>query len=279
MIDWLSILKLAAENMKNKVRPLLGSAEAGMGDHRGAGGDITKHIDKVAEDALFQILKRTDVSCTVISEESGTKELGLHPSQFYVVTDPVDGTTNAVRGLPFFDISIAVSKAPVLESVEVALVTDVLRDITYTAQNGKGAFRNGKRIHPSEIAQLGEAVIGVDFNTLGAKPIADKLLAMLAKTRHLRHLGANALEICYVADGTSDAFIDIRGKLRVTDVAAAQLILKEAGGIITAPTGKQLTARLDPTRRVSFIAAANESIYDEILEQIAQSKKHRKEPK
>jgi myo-inositol-1(or 4)-monophosphatase len=278
MIDWLSILKLCAENMKNKVRPLLGSVEAGMGHYRGAGGDITKHIDKVAEDALFQTLKRTDVSCTVISEESGTTELGLHPSQFYVVTDPVDGTTNAVRGLPFLDISLAVSKAPVLESVEVALVTDVLRDITYTAENGRGAFRNGERIKPSEIVELGEALIGVDFNTLGSRLVADKLLAVLAKTRHLRHLGANALEICYVADGTSDAFIDIRGKLRVTDIAAAQLILKEAGGIITAPTGKQLIARLDPTQRVSFIAAANKSIYEEILRQIAQSKKHRREP-
>jgi myo-inositol-1(or 4)-monophosphatase len=278
MIDWLSILKLCAENMKNKVRPLLGSVEAGMGHDRGAGGDITKHIDKVAEDALFQTLKRTDVSCTVISEESGTTELGLHPSQFYVVTDPVDGTTNAVRGLPFLDISLAVSKAPVLESVEVALVTDVLRDITYTAENGRGAFRNGERIKPSEIVELGEALIGVDFNTLGSRLVADKLLAVLAKTRHLRHLGANALEICYVADGTSDAFIDIRGKLRVTDIAAAQLILKEAGGIITAPTGKQLIARLDPTQRVSFIAAANKSIYEEILRQIAQSKKHRREP-
>ena len=278
MIDWLSILKLCAENMKNKVRPLLGSVEAGMGHDRGAGGDITKHIDKVAEDALFQTLKRTDVSCTVISEESGTTELGLHPSQFYVVTDPVDGTTNAVRGLPFLDISLAVSKAQILESVEVALVTDLLRDITYTAENGRGAFRNGERIKPSEIVELGEALIGVDFNTLGSRLVADKLLAVLAKTRHLRHLGANALEICYVADGTSDAFIDIRGKLRVTDIAAAQLILKEAGGIITAPTGKQLTARLHPTQRVSFIAAANKSIHDEILSQVAQSKKHRREP-
>lgn len=278
MIDWLSILKLCAENMKNKVRPLLGSAEAGIGHGRGAGGDITNQIDKVAEDALFQTLARADVSCTVISEESGTKEFGPHPSQFYVVTDPVDGTTNAVRGLPFMDISIAVSKEPFLEAVEIALVVDVLRDITYTAESGKGAFRNGREIKPSGIAELGEAVIGVDFNNLRAKLVVDKLLAVFEKTRHLRHLGANALEICYVADGTSDAFIDIRGKLRVTDIAAAQLILKEAGGIITAPTGKQLIARLDPTQRVSFIAAANKSIHEEILSQIAQSKKHRREP-
>jgi myo-inositol-1(or 4)-monophosphatase len=278
MIDWLGILKICAEGMKSKVRPLLGSTEAGRGYGRGAGGDITKHIDKVAEDQLFQTLVRTRATCTVISEESGIRKVGSHPSRYYVVTDPVDGTTNAVRGLPFMDISIAVSKTPFLETVEVALVADVLRDITYTAEKGKGAFRNGQKIKPSRISKLGEAMIGVDFNTLKARLVADRLLAVLEKTRHLRHLGANALEICYVADGTSDAFIDIRGKLRVTDIAAAQLILKEAGGIITAPSGKQLVARLHPRQRVSFVAAANKSIYEEITNQIEQSKKHSQEP-
>ncbi len=274
MIDWLSILKTCAENMKIKVRPLLASKEAGREYGRGAGGDITKYIDKVAEDALFQTLARIGASCTVISEESGIKELGSHPSRYYVVADPVDGTTNAIRGLPFADVSLAVSTAPFLETVEVALVADVLRDITYTAEKDKGAFRNGQRIKPSRISDLGEAVIGVDFNTVNARLVADRLLAVLEKTRHLRHLGANALEICYVADGTSDAFIDIRGKLRVTDIAAAQLILKEAGGIVTAPTGKALVARLHPKKRVSFIAAANVSIYEEIIKQIKKSQRH-----
>ena len=86
----------------------------------------------------------------------------------------------------------------------------------------------------------------------------------LQKTKHLRHLGANALEICYVADGTTDAFIDIRGKLRVTDVAAAYLILLEAGGTMTSPEGKELSAPLTPTQQVSFIAAANKQLYEVI---------------
>lgn len=256
---------------------MLGLAEARIGYGRGAGGDITRQIDKMAEDALFQTLLQSDVSCTVISEESGIKKLGSHSSQFYVVTDPVDGTTNALRGLPFLDISIAVSKKPTLDSVETALVADVLRDITYTAEKGKGALRNGSRIKPSEIGALDEALVGVDFSNFKARLVVDKLTAMLEKTRHLRHLGANALEMCYVADGTSDAFIDIRGKLRVTDIAAAQLILKEAGGIITTPTGKHLNAQLNPTRRVSFIAAANKSIYEAILQQTKQRKNNRQE--
>jgi len=140
----------------------------------------------------------------------------------------------------------------------------VLRDITYAAEKGKGAYRNGKRIKSSETTSLEEAVVGVDFSTFKAQQVVDKLIKVLKKTRHLRHLGANALEICYVADGTTDAFIDIRGKLRVTDIAAAHLILLEAGGIITTPTGDKLDAPLTATQRVSFVAASNKSIYDTI---------------
>ena len=264
MLDWLTVLKACSENMKRQVRPLFGSAEAKTGFGVGAGGDVKKKIDMVAENALFKTLGDYDVSCTVISEEAGVKQIGSNHSQFFVTVDPVDGTTNAVRGLPFMDISIAVSKKPRLDAVETALVTDVLRDITYAAEKGKGAYRNEKRIKSSETASLEEAVVGVDFSTFKAQQVVDKLMKILEKTRHLRHLGANALEICYVADGTTDAFIDIRGKLRVTDIAAAHLILLEAGGIITTPTGDKLDAPLTATQRVSFVAASNKSIYDTI---------------
>ncbi len=266
MPDWLTVLKACSENMKKQVRPLFGSVEAKTGLGVGAGGDIKKQIDIVAENALFKTLQEHNVSCTVISEEAGVKRIGPRPSQFYVTTDPVDGTTNAVRGLPFVDISIAVSKKPMLDAIETALVADVLRDITYTAEKGKGAYRNGKRIKPSETTALEEAVVGVDFSTFKARQVVNQLIKVLEKTRHLRHLGANALEICYVADGTTDAFIDIRGKLRVTDIAAAYLILLEAGGIITTPRGDKLNVQLNATQRVSFIAASNKTIYGTIQE-------------
>jgi len=264
LADWLTVLKACSENMKKQVRPIFGSVKAKVGFGVGAGGDIKKQIDIVAENALFKTLQENGVSCTVISEEAGVKQIGEYPSRFYVTTDPVDGTTNAVRGLPFIDISIAVSRKPLLDAIETALVTDVLRDITYSAEKGKGAYRNEERIKPSETTILEEAVVGVDFSTFKARQVVNELIKILEKTRHLRHLGANALEICYVADGTTDAFIDIRGKLRVTDIAAAHLILLEAGGIITAPGGGKLSVPLNATQRVSFVAAANKSIYDAI---------------
>jgi myo-inositol-1(or 4)-monophosphatase len=268
LADWLKVLIECAENMKNEVIPLFGTAEAREGFGRGAGGDIKKRIDLAAEDALIETLQKHNVSCTLISEEAGVKQIGDHASGFYVVADPVDGTANAARGLPFADISLAVSRMPMSSSVEVAVVADVIRDVVYTAKKGEGAYKNGKKLKPSETARLEEAFVGVDFSTFRTRQLVDQLTEVLERTRHLRHLGANALEICYVADGTTDAFIDIRGKLRITDMAAAYLILLEAGGIFTTPEGTALNAPLDPKQRVSFIAAANKQIHDTIIRMI-----------
>ncbi|MCP8321208.1 MAG: fructose 1,6-bisphosphatase, partial [archaeon] len=91
---------------------------------------------------------------------------------------------------------------------------------------------------------------------------------LFKKVRHMRHFGANALEICYVASGFIDAFVDVRGILRVTDIAASYIILKEAGGEILTPDGKELDSILEPTQRVSFIAASNSTICDKILNTI-----------
>jgi len=251
--------------MKRQVNPLVGSTEATRGFDKGAGGDVKKQIDMKAEEALIQTLKKHGVSCTLISEESGVSQIGVHPSEFFVTADPVDGTANAVRGLPFVDISLAGSKKPTLGAVEIALVADVLRDVTYVAEKGKGAYRNGEKIKPSKTDRLEDAVVGVDFSTFRFRELSDQLVRILQRTGHLRHLGANALEICYVADGTTDAFIDIRGKLRITDIAAAYLILLEAGGIIASPESNRLNVRLDPKQRVSFIAAANKAIHSKIM--------------
>jgi myo-inositol-1(or 4)-monophosphatase len=271
LVDWPSILEACAENMKKQVRPLFGSTEAQRGYGRGAGGDVKKKIDLAAETALVRTLHNRKASCTLISEESGISQIGKSSSQFYLTVDPVDGTANAVRGLPFAAVSLAVSKTPLLSKVEVGLVADVLRDVTYTAERGRGAHKNGNLIKPSNTERLEDAMIGLDLGTFKARRLVDQLAHVLVRAKHLRHLGANALEICYVADGTSDAFIDIRGKLRVTDTAAAYLILREAGGTTRTPSGADLDASLDPQQRVSFIAAANESMYKTISQLLGSS--------
>jgi myo-inositol-1(or 4)-monophosphatase len=264
MTGWLQILEVCSRKMKSEILRLFGSVEAKAGLGVGAGGDIIKKIDRAAENALIQTLQESGVSCTLISEEAGIKKIGSEPSSFYLVTDPLDGTTNALRGAPFMAISLAVSTTPYLKDVETALVCDPVHNVTYTAERGKGALRNNEKIQPSQTDSLEEAVIGIDFNTLKIRELMPRLIPLLEKTKHLRHFGADALELCYVADGKTDAFLDIRGKLRVTDIAAAYLILREVGGIIVTPEGDELNVALDATQRVAFVAAANETILSAI---------------
>src|SRR3989304_1390551 len=271
--DWLEILVRGKENVKTHIRPLLKTLNEPQPDlGRGAGGDPMKLVDLAAEKAIVEVLQQCGVSFTLISEESGVKEFGEAPRQCYVTVDPIDGTVNLVRGLPFYASSIAISAEPVLSSVCAALVPDVFRDITYTAQEGKGAYRDGEKIKPSALEALEEAVIGLDLKTYKVREIAPQLTDLIQKTKHIRHFGANALELCYVADGTTDAFVDIRGKLRTTDMAAGFLILREAGGTIPTPAGHALDVKLDPKQKIKFIASGNMQIHKIILSLIKPKK-------
>jgi myo-inositol-1(or 4)-monophosphatase len=265
-MDWLKIIQECSQKIRKQVLPFYGSPQAAISFGIGAGGDTIKKIDLAAEKALIECLNKHEISCTLVSEESGIKKIGSQPFKYYVTTDPVDGTTNAVRGLPFSATVIAVSKGPYLKDVETALVFDLVHNITYTAQKNQGAFKNGEKIKPSETSNIEEAVIGIDLNTFKIGELQTKLKRLFNRGKHFRHFGANALEICYVADGSTDAFIDIRGKLRITDLVASYLILQEAGGIMVTPKGEELNVPLKPTQRLSFIAASNKRIYEAIEE-------------
>jgi myo-inositol-1(or 4)-monophosphatase len=264
--DWLKILLHCKENVKTRIQPHLKTLREPQPDlGKGAGGDQMKPVDLAAEKAIVEVLQQHGVSFTLISEESGVKEFGKNPAQCYVTVDPIDGTTNLVHGLPFYASSIAVSTKPALSTVFAALVTDLAHDITYTALDGKGAYLDGEKISSSTHESLQDAVVGLDLNSYKVKEIAPQLTELIQKTTHIRHFGANALELCYVADGTTEAFVDIRGKLRTTDLAAAYLIVKEAGGTVTTPTGEALDVTLDPKQTVKFIASGNPQIHETIL--------------
>ena len=264
--NWLQILIQCKSNVQKQIAPLLktlNQPQPNMGI--GAGGDAIRQVDLKAENAITSTLKKHKISFTLVSEESGIKEYGEKPYGCYVTADPIDGTTNLLRGIHFYATSIAVSREPSLNTIHTALVADLYHGITYTAQKGKGACRNNQKIMPSNNTPLEEAVIGIDLNSYKIQEIAPQLTSLIQKTKHIRHLGANALEMCYVADGTTDSFIDIRGKLRATDMAAAWLIIEEAGARITAPDGKPLNIKLDPKQNVAFIASANQKIHKIIL--------------
>ncbi|MGD6852171.1 MAG: inositol monophosphatase family protein [Candidatus Bathyarchaeia archaeon] len=264
--DWQQILSECQNNVQAAIIPSLATIrmpQPNLGMN--AGGDMMKPVDLAAETAIVNTLKGDDVSFTLISEESGTKKFGGSPQTCYVTVDPIDGTTNLTHGLPFYASSIAVSSKPELASVYAGMVADLAHGVTYMAFEGKGAYRNGKPIHTSKTNSLDEAVVGLDINTYKTKADVETFTKIIHDTKHTRHFGANALEICYVAEGLTDAFIDLRSKIRTTDVAAGFLIAKEAGATVTDSKNQPINVPLDPKQTLNFIASANREIHKQIL--------------
>jgi myo-inositol-1(or 4)-monophosphatase len=264
--DWQHIFQECKANIQTSIKPCLKTLrepQPNLG--RGAGGDFMKPVDLAAETAIVDTLKQHGVSFTLISEESGIKQHGVSSQDCYVTVDPIDGTTNLLQGLPFYASSIAVSDKPELASVYAGMVADLAHDVTYMAFKGRGAYRGGRKIETSKTHSLDEALVGLDINAYKAKVAVATVAGLIENTKHIRHFGANALEVCYVADGLTDGFIDLRGKIRTTDVAAGFLIVKEAGGTVTTADNQPINVPLDPKQTLSFIASANMEIHKQIL--------------
>jgi myo-inositol-1(or 4)-monophosphatase len=200
---------------------------------RGQGGDVSLVIDCAAEDAILSELEQTDLPLTVISEERGEVRLsGGGP--VHVIVDPIDGSRNAKRGLPAWCVSIAVAAGATLGDVRRAYIRDD-RGEEWWAESGGGAFLDGEPIAalPSE-GPL--ELVGLEFihPHLVAKA-ADQLETV--GVMRLRALGSIALTLCYVASGRLDGFVALAG-CRSVDIAAGQLVLREAGGQLAFPDGE-----------------------------------------
>jgi myo-inositol-1(or 4)-monophosphatase len=265
-VDWQPIFAELKTSIQTAIKPHLKTNRKPLPNlGMGAGGDMMKPVDLAAENAIVDVLNHNNVSFTLISEESGFKKIGNRPDGCYVTVDPIDGTTNLMHGLPFYASSIAVSDKPELASVYAGMVADLQHGVAYTAFRGQGAYRNGEPMATSKNTYLEEAVVGIDLNAYKAKLPANIFTALYENIRHTRHFGANAPEVCFVAAGLTDAFVDLREKIRTTDVAAGFLIVKEAGGVVTDAENKPIKVKLDPKQTLSFVASGNMEIHRKIL--------------
>ncbi len=265
MTDWLRLFHQFSEKIYQEVKPIFGSEKAREVVGRGVGGDLSKYIDLVAEEIVVKALEAEDISCILISEECGIRKIG-RDSESYVILDSIDGTNNATRGIPFVSTSLAHASHDNLNAVDVALVRDLYRGVEFTALKGQGALEEGKPLHLSTIDSLEEAIVALDLGPKEKLPeLLNLALPVLRKAFKIRHLGSTALEICYVASGALDVFLDLRGLTRATDLAAAHLILKESGGLIVTPMAKELDMPLRADSRSSLIATTNKVLCSEIL--------------
>ena len=261
-MEVIDILREASKRVYENVKDLAGTDDAAGDFGIGAGGDISRNIDIVAEKPVLDYLREINFECIVLGEECGRVELSKNPKGF-VIMDAIDGSANSVRGVPFFCSSLAFASDNKLSSITDGVITNLSNGEMYWATKDKGAFLNGSKIHVHDKEPIYK-IVGI--NTSGATPeLMKKLHPIFEQHNHTRHFGANALEMAMFARGLLDIFIDLRKKIRIQDIAAGYLIVKEAGGLLLDEKFESLDADLSYETRVSFIAASNQKILDEIF--------------
>ena len=226
--------------------------DAGMG----ADGTPTKWIDKKAEETAVEFLQ-DNCDYNILSEEEGVLP---GKDDETIIIDPIDGTRNAILDIPFYCISLAFAKDD-LSTTTVGYVRNLATGKEYSAIKGKGAFSGKRELTPV----IRDDWIFSVYLGENAHPDSAKIASIPRRTRSL---GSAALEICMVADGIFDLHhhwtLDQKRSLRITDLAAAVLILREAGGEVYDRDWNPLNMNLDPTERKDVTA-----IYDkDILEVI-----------
>ncbi len=225
--------------------------------------DITRKMDMAAEHALDEALTNRGLSARIISEELGDRIVGKHP-EFMLVFDPIDGSTNATCGIPFFCTSLAYTEKTDIASfgdITMAVICDISNN-SYWAEKGKGAFLNRKRISGGKRGARPKPVVSVYSYGVPNVPAG---LIELEKSIIVRALGSIALDMCYVEDGTLDGIIDTRGLVSGYDIMASALILKEAGGQLSDLRGIQIIDNDVKTSGMSIIGTKNKDIHNRIV--------------
>jgi myo-inositol-1(or 4)-monophosphatase len=262
---WSKVSHKMIKEAQEAVSPLVGQRKAGEIVKMGADGTPTQLIDQVAEEKVIEVLEGVGKPLTLVSEEVGRLEVGEGPSEVILVVDPLDGTSNAVKNIPAYGISVAVAKysggSMTTEQIELGFVKNFATGDVYSAIKGLGANLNGEKIFPSLKSDISTASIGAYVHRADMK----KMEKLCKKVRRMRTLGSVAIEVCYVADGTYDAFLDVRGNMRIVDISAAQLIVEEAGGLVTDETCQPLNSELNVVDRTSIIVSGNQNIHHEIM--------------
>ncbi|SDB19144.1 myo-inositol-1(or 4)-monophosphatase [Pseudidiomarina indica] len=191
--------------------------------------DFVSELDRVAEDAIINVIRKAYPDHAIMAEESGHNEGRDNDHQWII--DPLDGTTNYVRGIPHFAISIAYAYKGV---VQAGVVYDPLREELFTASRGQGAQLNGRRIRVTNHKDLNGALLATGFPFKRKDLVADYtalFTELFQHTADMRRAGSAALDLAYVANGRIDGYWEF--SLQPWDIAAGQLIAREAGAIVT----------------------------------------------
>ncbi len=229
--------------------------------------DLVTEADLASQEAIYRVISRAFPSHGFVGEEGSPGEPhvpgagnpgGMGGPEYCWVVDPLDGTLNYVRQLPNYSVSVALRRGP---DVVCGAVYDPILDECFAAAAGRGATLNGSPIRCGQCTQVEQALIAASLPVdvpRGSAEVA-RFIEVMHSAQSIRRLGSAALSLCYVAMGRMDAYWAMC--VKQWDVAAGQLILREAGGVISGPTGGVFD--LDHPQ---FVAAATPPLHRELLD-------------
>lgn len=252
-----SLLRALADEVGRTVAAIPELSVRGAEVGPNAAGTVTVRVDRAAEEAVLAYLEAHDVPLNVLSEEIGYVDRGAEET---LILDPIDGTENCIRGLPFFSVSLAVGRRG-LSDVHTALVRNLVTGATYVAQRGQGASLDGRRIRTTSF-QRGRSFVLV-YLSEWADPSTFEFVRKIVRTRSL---GCASLELCLVAQGGVDGYlfrsVEYSRRIRVVDIAAGALILREAGGEIYGEDRQPLEMAFTLEERANFLAVGDKKILE-----------------
>jgi len=268
--DWLTFCREATAAVDRALAelPTRLEREPVVGD--GEGGDETTAIDAAAENAVVALLEKLHsegAEFSLVSEELGERSFGSDALR--IVLDPIDGSLNAKRGIPFFSISIAVADGPAMKDVFFGYVFDFGTREEWTARRGEGTFLNGAALEgpgpKDEIEVLSLEATRTDL-------VAERVADMVGFAYRTRVMGSLALSLCHLAAGRVDAVCSLK-PARSVDIAAAQLLVRERGLAIDLPEAPPFgDAPLDLAARSRLVAAGTGELCAELYGRLSASR-------
>jgi len=258
--DWLELCRGCVADIEEVLVVLPTRHEREPVLKTGEGGDDTTAIDAAVEAVVVQRLESSDEDFVLVSEELGERRFGAGGRR-RVVVDPVDGSVNAKRGIPFFALSVAVAEGPTMDDVVFGYVYDFGSGEEWTAERGAGALLDGGRL--GEVGPKPEIEI-LSFEGTTTEFIAENAPLVAGLAKRLRVMGSLALSLCHLAAGRVDAVCSLKAA-RAVDIAAAQLLVREVGLAIdlfeSPPFG---AAPLDLAMRSRVVAAGTAELCGEL---------------
>jgi myo-inositol-1(or 4)-monophosphatase len=225
----------------------------------GASGDKTYHVDKVAEDIIISSLEKSGEGLTIISEEIGTKDIRGGGKK--VLIDPIDGSRNAISGIPFYSTSIALADGDSVKDITLAYIINLINGDEFWAEKGKGAFLNGRRIK----TQQDNVFYLIAYEAQAPHKDISRINPLLSESRKTRCLGSTALDLAYLASGAISVFVS-PSPSRSFDFAGGWLLVEEAGGIFTDMSGHTIdTLEVSLRESTTLLVSGNRKLHEKAL--------------